>query len=66
MNGYFITKSKFVGDMNVNFGDGFPAMPSHLKREHTFTHFSLVLHFIQKPVINDWFLYEIQRWAEMG
>ena len=50
MNGYFITKSKFVGDMNVNFGDGFPAIPSHLKREHTFTHLSLVLHFIQKPV----------------
>ena len=50
MNGYFITKSRFVGDMNLNFSVGFPAIPSHLKRERTFTHFSLVLHFIQKPV----------------
>ena len=50
MNGYFITKSRFVGDMNVNFGVGFPAMPSHLRREHILTHFSPVLHFIQKPV----------------
>ena len=50
MNGYFITQSRFVGDMNLNFGVGFPAIPSHLKRERTFTHFSLVLHFIQKPV----------------
>ena len=50
MNGYFITQSRFVGDMNLNFGVGFPAIPSHLKRERNFTHFSLVLHFIQKPV----------------
>ena len=37
------------------------------------TQISLVLHFIQKPVTwlaeqekNNWFLYEMQHWAEMG
>ena len=30
------------------------------------THFSRVLHFIQKPVISfDWFLYEMRHWAEI-
>ena len=62
---YSECKQIMINELNIYLHSGAKLM--------LLTHFSPVLHFMWKPVIcfalenrNEWFLYEMQQWAEMG